>query len=224
MRRSLFALSLTIIMATPASAQDTTDVQFWWLNLATVRVSENWRLHLEEQPRWFNDVSDAFQILTRTGVGRRINDRLTLWGGYAWIAKPPGPGVQHEHRLWQQASVTLPTAARWTPSLRFRLEQRFQGEWADSSHRLRMLARGVRPIDRDGGWSIVGYDELFVTFDETASGPVQGYDQNRLFAGLLRRVNAHVSVEVGYLWINTERGTTPSLNAHAPFVWLNLAF
>jgi hypothetical protein len=224
MRRVLIALSLVLGSARPTVAQDTSDIQLWWLNVATIRLSENWRLHLEEQPRWFNDVSESYQIITRTAVGRRINDRLTLWGGYAWVAKPPGAGVQHEHRIWQQASVALPAVGQWTPSLRFRLEQRFQGEWADSSHRGRVLARGVRPLSRDGGWSLVGYDELFVTVDETAPGPLQGYDQNRLFAGVLRRVNAHASLEFGYMWINTEQGSTPNLNAHTPFVWLNLTF
>jgi hypothetical protein len=224
MRRALIALSVVLASAMPARAQDTTDVQFWWLNVATIRLSENWRLHLEEQPRWFNDASESYQIITRTALGRRVNDHLTVWGGYAWVAKPPGAGVQHEHRIWQQASVTLPTVERWAPSLRFRLEQRFQGEWADSSHRARMMARGVRPISGDGGWSIVGYDELFLTVDETAPGPLQGYDQNRLFGGLLRRLNAHASLEFGYMWINTEQASTPNLNAHTPFLWLNLSF
>ena len=224
MRRVVLALAFVACSTWPAAAQDTTDVQLWWLNVATVRLSENWRLHLEEQPRWFNDVSESFQIITRTAAGRRINDGLTLWGGYAWVAKPPGEGVQHEHRLWQQASVTLPKAEQWTPSLRFRLEQRFQGEWADTSHRARMMARGVRPITGDGRWSVVGYDEVFLTLDETEDGPLQGYDQNRLFAGVLRRVNAHVGLELGYMWINTERGSVPNLNAHTPVIWLNLTF
>lgn len=222
--RPAVALVLSLLVCAPASAQDTADIQLWWLNLATVGLSPNWRLHLEEQPRFFNDISEPFQILTRVGVGRRVNDHLTVWGGYGWIAKPPGPGVQHEHRLWQQASVTLPTAERWTPSLRIRLEQRFQSQWGNSSHRLRMLARGVRPITADGRWALATSNELFVTFDRTRPGPNRGYDQNRLFGGLARRVSTHASVEFGYMWVNTERDPVPNLNAHMPFLWLNLSF
>jgi hypothetical protein len=224
MRVSSFALVVSLVMSAPAAAQDTSDTQFWWLNVATVRLSDSWRLHLEEQPRWFNDASDSFQVITRTAVGRRINERLTLWGGHAWVAKPPGPGVQHEQRIWQQASMTLPQAERWVPSLRVRLEQRFQGEWEGSAHRVRAMARGVRPITADGDWSLVAYDELFVTLDDTGAGPLQGYDQNRLFGGLLRRLNAHASLEFGFMWVNTERGGAPSLDAHVPLVWLNLTF
>ena len=42
---------LVLCLARPitAAAQDTVDTQFWLQVLATVRLSENWRLHLEEQ-------------------------------------------------------------------------------------------------------------------------------------------------------------------------------
>lgn len=108
-----------VALALPASAaaQDSVDAQLWAQVLATVRVSEHWRLHLEQQPRWHQDMSESFQVITRSAVGRQVHDRATLWGGYAWVAKPPGPGVAHEHRIWQQLSATFPTANRWTPSL-----------------------------------------------------------------------------------------------------------
>ncbi len=213
-----------MVLALPAAsvAQDSVDTQFWVQVLATVRLSENWRLHLEEQPRWYEDISDSYQIITRTAIGRQVHDRATLWGGYAWVAKPPGPGTTHEHRIWQQLSATFPAAGQWTPSLRLRLEQRFQNGWLDSSHRLRTMGRFVRPLNDSRSWSLATWDELFVTFDDTESGPWQGVDQNRLFAGVLRQLNPKTGVEFGYMWTTSKAPEVDRTHAHVAFVWLNL--
>lgn len=218
------ALLVALFLPSPAAAQDTVDGQFWFLALATVRLSENWRLHLEEQPRWHENASESFQVLTRTALGRRVHDRATLWGGYAWIAKPPGPGVTHEHRLWQQLSASFPTVASWDPSLRLRVEQRFQDTWEGASHRVRLMGRAVRPLDAARRWSAVAWDEFFVTVDDSPRGPWQGVDQNRLFAGLLRQLNPTTGLEFGYLWTTSKPPSAARSHAHVGFVWLNLAF
>jgi len=222
---SLVAGFLLFVLFLPvrASAQDTVDTQLWTLVLATVRLSENWRLHLEEQPRWHEDVSASFQIISRAAVGRRVSSRATLWGGYAWVAKPPGPGVTHEHRIWEQLSATFPDAGAWTPSIRLRLEQRFQDGWAGTSHRIRAMGRMVRPVTADRRWSLVGWDEFFVTMDDTSRGPAQGVDQNRLFAGVLRQYSPKVGLEFGYLWTTARPPARERTHAHVGFVWLNLA-
>jgi hypothetical protein len=213
---------LVLALPAAAAAQDSVDAQLWTQVLATVRVSEHWRLHLEEWPRFSADASGPFQVITRAAVGRQMHPRATLWGGYAWVAKPPGPGITHEHRIWQQLSATLPAAGQWTPSLRLRLEQRFQDGWSDSSHRLRTMGRFVRPLNDSRSWSLATWDELFVTFDDTDSGPWQGVDQNRLFAGVLRQLNPKTGLEFGYLWTTSKAPEAERTHAHVAFVWLNL--
>lgn len=210
------------LFSSPSSAQDAVDGQLWIQVLATGRLSENWRWHLEEWPRLSEDAGGPFQIITRTALGRRISDRATLWGGYAWVAKPPGPGVAHEHRTWQQLTATFPAIEQWAPLMRLRLEQRFQDTWEDSSHRLRLMGRVVRPLDDTRMWSFATWNEFFVTFDETERGPWQGVDQNRLFAGLLRQLNAKAGLEFGYLWTTTRPPASDRRHAHVAFVWLNL--
>lgn len=223
MGRRAWALCLGLLaMPGVAAAQDTVDQQLWLQVLATVRLSENWRLHLEEWPRFSADQDGAFQVITRTAVGRRLSPRVTVWGGYAWIAKPPGPGVTHEQRTWEQLSATFPTAAGWIPSLRARLEQRFQDGWGDSSHRLRLMGRGARPVDRARRWSIAAWDELLLTLDETAAGPWQGVDQNRLFGGVLHQFSPQIGLEAGYMWVTSDPPTGPRTHSHVLSVWLNL--
>jgi hypothetical protein len=221
MMRLALWLMLCLVPRT-AAAQDTVDQQLWLQVLATLRVSENWRLHLEEWPRFSNDQGGAFQVITRAALGRQFSPRITLWGGYAWIAKPPGPGVTHEQRLWQQLSATMPDAASWIPSLRLRLEQRFQDTWSDASHRFRVMGRGVRPLDRERRWSIATWNELLLTLDDTEVGPARGVDQNRLFGGLLRQFSPQVGIEAGYMWVTSDPPTGPRTHSHNLSVWLNL--
>jgi hypothetical protein len=212
---------VSLALPATAAAQSTVDSQLWLQAIATIRLSENWRLHLEEQPRWYEDWSESYQIITRGALGRRLTPRVSLWGGYAWVAKPPGDGVQHEQRVWEQLSATFPTIAQWTPSLRLRVEQRFQDSWSDSSHRVRLMGRGVRPLADMGRWSLVGWDEIMLTLDETDGGPAQGVDQNRFFVGVLRQFSPVVGLEFGYLWVTSD---PPDLrtDAHNLFVWFNL--
>ena len=94
----------------PAVAQPDGDRHVWVQAVAVLAVSENWRVHLEEQPRWFDDGTALFQNLLRTAVGRRVGGRASVWAGHAWVAKPQGTGVRHEQRAWQQVLVTPPPA------------------------------------------------------------------------------------------------------------------
>src|SRR5262245_48435816 len=220
-------LAFSLMAFAPAAAwaqsADTVDVALWTLGLATVRLSENYRLHLEEQARFNNNISDLDQNILRGALGRKVHERFTVWGGYAWVARFAGERTRHEQRIWEQLSVTLPDAGAWKPSLRLRLEQRFLDGWDGSSVRLRTMARGVRPLDEQGTWSIAAWDELMFTLDETTGGPAQGFDQNRLFGGVLRKLSPRAGVEFGYMWQAVNQpGALPTTNTHIVFVWLNL--
>jgi hypothetical protein len=222
--RSCYATLVLFCLPAASLAQVQSDTQQWTLLLATLRPTADWRLHLELQPRFGDDVSALDQMLTRWAVGRQISPRASVWGGHAWVANIRATGNIHEQRLWQQVSVALPSAGAWTPSLRIRLEQRFVEQWADSSHRVRALGRLVRPLDGEGRWSLAVWDELFVTLDETQAGPPQGVDRNRLFGGVRRRLAPQASVELGYLWQAARPRVGPRQDAHAAFVWLDLVF
>lgn len=201
-----FALASSIVVcllhatAAPVRAQSTQDAQLWVQALAMGRIGD-WRTHVEIQPRVFDDVSELGLVMTRVAIGRAVHPRVSAWLGYAWVPRPFGPGIRHEQRIWQQLLVTPPAVAGWTPTVRLRLEQRWQNEpWDGSSHRLRTLVRVQRPIDAARRWQFATYDELMATFDETPSGPRQGYDRNRFYAGVMRTISPALTVEGGYIW------------------------
>lgn len=212
----------------PAFAQNAPavhDTQFWAQVVATVSLSDQWLTHLEAQSRWFEDLEEHDQLIIRTALGRRLNRRVTIWGGHAWTPRTFEDGWTHEQRIWEQLSATFPNVGAWAPSIRIRQEQRFLDSWGDASHRLRMMGRAVRPVDAEKLWSFVVWDEAMITLDDTQNGPAQGFDQNRLFAGVLRKLSDQAGLETGYVWRTSDpAGAAPRRHDHVLFAWLNLTF
>ena len=216
------SLALLLLSVVDGRAQQNPDRQVWVQGLALGQLSENWRSHLEVQPRWFDDGSELGLTIVRYAIGRRVTPRVTAFVGHAWVPRTFGEGVRHEQRIWQQLSITGPAAAGWATSARVRLEQRWLEPWDDASHRLRLLARAQRPVAAASAWSVWAYDELMVTLDDTPRGPESGFDRNRLAGGLSRRLSPVVSVDAGYLW---ERGVFGAgrRNDHIAIGVLNLS-
>jgi hypothetical protein len=183
-----------------ADAQQNPDRQAWVQVLALGQLSDNWRTHIEVQPRFMNDASELGLTIARAALGRRILPRTTLFLGYAWVPRTLGEGVRHEGRVWQQLSVVGPALGGWATSARLRLEQRTLEPWADVSHRIRLLARAQRGAGAPGRWGAYSYNELMLTLDDTTRGPERGFDRNRFSAGLSRRVSPVLSFDAGYLW------------------------
>jgi hypothetical protein len=227
--RLLGLLTLAIAAAPPAAfAQEAPavhDLQLWTGTVVTVSHSDKWVTHHEFQSRWSEDISAHDQLLIRNAVGRRLSKRVTIWGGHAWTPRSLASGWTHEQRIWQQLSATLPAAGAWTPSIRIRQEQRFFDSWGDVSHRLRLLGRAMRPVDAKKLWSIVAYNEIMFTLDDTEGGPAQGIDQNRLFGGVQKKFSPRANLEGGYLWRTSDApGEAPRHHDHVLSATLNLTF
>jgi len=222
MRRWMLAIWCVTAAASPARAQDTMDGQLWMQALAIGQISPNWRTHLEFQPRIFDNASELGLTIVRTAIGRQLTPRLSVWAGHAWVPRSLGPATTHEHRSWQQVSVTLPRAGQWAPSARIRLEQRHLGQWDDTVHRLRLLARAQRPFHAGSPWHVAVYNESMITLDTTTPGPSRGYDRNRLFGGVGRRLTPTFTAEMGYLWENSTIRGPLQRNEHIASAVLNV--
>lgn len=223
--RAIMRAVLAVVLLTApavAGAQDPSDGQVWVQAVATGQLGDDWRTHVEVQPRWFNDASELGLTIVRTAIGRRVAPRVTAWVGHAWVPRTLGDGVRHEQRLWQQLSYAAPVVARWTPTARLRVEQRWLQPWDGVSHRVRLLARGQRPLGAATPWAVFAYDEAMFTLDQTRRGPARGFDRNRLAAGLVRRFSPVVSSDLGYVW---ETAAIPGgrRNDHVLLAVLNLS-
>ena len=221
-RRARVAALAGLLLLPPAvTAQDNPDTQVWVQVLALGQIGDDWRTHVEVQPRFMNDASELGLTIVRTAVGRRVAPRLTAWLGHAWVPRTLGAGVRHEQRIWQQLSFAGPAFGRWTPSARLRIEQRWLEPWVGVSHRVRLLARAQRPLRPGSAWGLFTYDEVMITLDRTPRGPARGVDRNRLSGGLSRRLSAVASTDLGYIW-ETATIAGGRRNDHMLSVVLNL--
>lgn len=221
--RVLVAAALAVAWPGTAAAQQTPDRQAWVQVLALGQLSDNWRTHIEVQPRFMSDSSELGLTIARAAIGRRLVPRATLFLGYAWVPRTLGDGVRHERRAWQQLSLTGPALGGWATSARIRLEQRTLDPWADVSHRIRLLARTQRGAAAPGRWGVYSYNELMLTLDDTARGPERGFDRNRFSAGVSRRVSPVLSFDAGYLWEHAVFGAARR-DDHVAIGVMNLAW
>lgn len=221
--RTLLALLSIVLSVLPLRAQDMQDGQVWVQVVALGQISENWRTHLEIQPRVFEDASELGLTIVRVALGRQLTPRVSLWGGYAWVPRTLGPDTHHEQRVWQQLSITFPNAGRWMPTARIRQEQRWLDQWGDVVHRVRLMGRVQRPL-RESRWHVATYDEAMFTLDTTTPGPYSGYDRNRLFGGVGYRFSPVFTTELGYLWENSTIRGPLQRNDHVALAMLNLSW
>lgn len=158
--------------------------------------------YLEVQPRLSVLQTKPERVLFRAALGWEVAKGLSLWGGVGAIPVFEAPfWSAGETRLWQQ----LMYVDRLGPVqlvYRGRLEQRaFEGA-REPSLRARAMLRAVLDLpvgDGPADWALVAFDEAFVG----VAGPAErlGFDQNRLFVGVLHRFAPWLSVEGGYLWV-----------------------
>lgn len=192
--RTVASVGLLIASLTTSAAAAEHQFQAWtpaYLNLGFNDRINGW---YEIQPRFSED--GVSQLLLRTAVGYRFYGRWSAWLGYAWTPSLQ-PNFRTENRIFQQLLYADDFSfGRLTSRTRF--EQRWIGGADGVALRLRTLLRDQIAFTDDGLWRAVAQDEVFVNLNSPDGGPVSGFDQNRLFVGINRVVNANLNVDVGY--------------------------
>lgn len=190
----------------------------WYAYTGTVSLNKKWSIHTEYQWRRVNVISDWQQSLLRTGINFKVNQKLTLRAGYAWIETYNygdipinGFGKQFtEHRAYQMATINDKISVVEF-SHRFMLEQRWIGRYANASstkendfffvnrlrymYRLQIPLKGKTMADKTAYAAV--YDEIFLGFGKNVNENV--FDQNRLGVLLGYRFSSKVRIEGGYL-------------------------
>ncbi|MGZ8191528.1 MAG: DUF2490 domain-containing protein [Methylococcaceae bacterium] len=224
-----------LLSATTVIAKTAEDFQTWG-NITAIGsldvINPDWKNYkywLEGQGRFGNDTSQFSQGMVRTGLGYTLldddDDHLSLWLGYAWVPtdEPFTKTAFDEHRIWQQLLWTnkLPYG---TLTSRARLEQRFLDTGDDVGWRYRHLLKISIPMPFAPGFSLVGSDEFFVNINDTDWGAADGFDQNRVFAGIGYDVNKNIKSELGYMNQYINKAYSPNLMDHILSVNLYLNY
>ena len=203
-RAALFASLLVAAGVSPVAATEH-DPGLWAIFSSTDKIQANgeatrWRYWFDAQARFIDLGSNTNQYLLRPGVGYDLNDKLTVWAGYARFRVRNSAGDHaDEDRFWQQATWT---AARWqsgTLSMRLRLEERSVSTGDDLGLVLRFMTNYTRPLGQSGKRDFVAAIEPFFALRETDWGGSSGLRQNRLAVGVAWKLSDKTTVETGYM-------------------------
>lgn len=192
----LFSTAALFQAATPALAADD-DANVWLGQLATINATDKVYVRLEAQERFTNDAERLGQLLLRSLVAYRLNDKVNAGIGYAFVLTDPvGPVELNEHRYYQELNVRLIDRGGVTLDSRTRLELRTFEEREGTSWRLRNFVQLRVPVSKNN--KIVAYTEPFIDLNETT---VQrgGLSIWRNFVGVSIPLAKVIEVVPGYL-------------------------
>ncbi len=172
------------------------DGQLWFPLYNRLHLPSNFRGWVEVNPRFGDNVSEIDQLLLRPAIGYQVSPSFSVWQGYAWVTNYE-PRFRDEHRLYQQLSYRR-SLSRVRIFSRTRFEERFIRNAIGTALRAREMVRSDIPFGPNKHWALVIYDEVFVNVNTIRNGPNSGFDQNRFFIGVNRRLNDSLSVDFGY--------------------------
>jgi len=195
-RLPLAGALLALVPAAPAQATED-DFNIWLGQFATIEAADKIYVRLEAQERFTNDADRLGQLLLRSLVAYRLNDKVNAGIGYAFILTDPvGPVELNEHRYYQELNIRLIDRGGVTLDSRSRLEQRTFEERSGTSWRFRNFVQLRVPVS--GANKLVLYTEPFIDLNETG---VQrgGLSVWRNFAGVSIPLAKGIEVVPGYL-------------------------
>jgi hypothetical protein len=197
-RPIMAVMALTLLAAPGTASAFESDVQqklaLWSLAFVNHEYDEHWSTSFQTEVRVKDEVTTLDEAIFKPGGYYRFNDWLELGIGYKYIYKNDGA---NQNVPWQELYVTHPFQVfGFTHQLR--LEERFVQGISGTIPRLRYLIHTTTPL------SPLFYFALSEAFRfnlvDKGTGPVSGFEQNRLYAGFGVHASKHLKVELGYLW------------------------
>lgn len=208
----------------------------WYVYTGDHTLSKRWALHTEYQWRRIDFVQTWQQSLARLGLVYKLNDRVTVSGGYTLFTTYPygdyptaDLGVPFpEQRLYEDITVS-DQLGRLKLAHRIRLEQRWLGQPSTANprhltgweyqNRVRYQLAGTFPLAGptidDGELYLNVFDELFIGFGRQVGNNV--FNQNRISGGLGYQVRDNFKLELNYLNQITQHAESDPLTGKPVF-------
>ncbi len=189
-------------LASVGAQERPADVGAWYMHFGQIKLADRWSLHLENQWRAYDAVSDLEQSLNRWALNYHVPGLpLLLSQGYGYIYTEPviGPdpsdqGRVDEHRLYQQI-LWRHASDRLHFTHRGRIEERWiEGDY---SWRFRYFLGCDIPLNRPelvpGAFYVSLYNELFLNVREPM------FDRDRVYAALGHVFSDGLKVQIGFM-------------------------
>jgi hypothetical protein len=191
------------------------NLNFWFLNINRIQISEKWSFTNEIHERTGNKFSQQGQFLLRPSIDFHLNKSIEISLGYSFIHVWPYapyslPIEKTENNLWEQLLFKM-EAGKWKIQNRIRQENRWydhlsniNGEFVKTGidygnrFRYRFIAmRDLMKLESKGAIFINIWNELWI-FQDKHLLPID-FARNWLYFGLGLRFNDHTNIQMGYL-------------------------
>jgi hypothetical protein len=199
-----FAIAGSWLAATRASATEHDSGAWAIFSTANVLGHDDgqnpWRYHFDAQVRLFDLGGGAEQYLLRPGIGYQLNDKVSLWGGYArFYTRTSSGDSASEDRLWQHVAWKAGSPWGGSLSMRLRLEQRSVSIGDDIGVVLRYQLKYSGAFGKSDRTEFFVAIEPFADLRDTDWGGRARISQNRTSLGFGWKSNPRWGLELGYM-------------------------
>ncbi len=192
--RTAMVLAAALLAAGQADAVDS-DVQLWSAVKWDHRWSEHWSSGMKGEIRVADDVTSFSVFQVEPSIRYHIDTRWALGLSYEFTQKAPGDGVEHDV---MQEAVFAHRLGGIEFSHTGKMVERIITDVPGVMPQLRYVAGARYPLG--ARLYLSAFDEVRVNLRNPGTGPVPGFEQNRLYGGIGAHLDALVRAEIGYLW------------------------
>ena len=207
----LLALALAALPVSPACAGTNTDFQQWSLIFVNHHLDDRWSASMQFENRLRDDASEIDKQVYKPAGYYQFTDTLQLGVGYKYVRKKDAADEQDP---WQELFFRPLPRGKFTWTHQFRLEQRTGSSIDGVVPRLRYLIHVSHPLGDSDRYYWAAQEALRFNAASKDTGPVDGFEQSRLYFGLGRKMSPKLKVELGYLWNYQRRRGVNNLSNH----------
>lgn len=200
-------------------------IENWVQFNQTIGLSDSVSFFAEIQPRISYSEGELSTLLARLAPLYHIDSHNSIGAGFLW--QPTYlPSGSNEIRLFLQYIYSHGAGSGSSFTHRLRLEHRDISTTPDKAYRARYQLRTLHSWFRSPSLRALLANEVFFNLNTTViTGPVSGFDQNRLFLGFNYQWNKYLSSDVAYLYNYVRRPRAiDDRNLHIFFYALNATF
>jgi hypothetical protein len=207
----LIALAVLTLLLSAADAKSANpDFQLWFPAQFIHQWGEKLTVSMQIEPRLEDDITEFSELVYKPALNYHFNPTWTFSSGYKYIDKYHDA---NEQDVWQEIHCNK-TFSDLVTGFQVRLEDRFIDDMDGVIPQLRFLEHLSHPIG-DSPCYLTGFGAIRLNLDDKGEGPVSGFEQSRIYAGLGRHLGEHIQFEVGYLWRFEEERSGDDKNDHA---------
>lgn len=209
--RGVFALifGYCLLNTGEARAQDA-DLQMWFPVQLIHSCGDRWSVSMQAEIRLQDDISEYSQLVLKPAINYHFNETWALSVGYKNINKFEDA---NENDIWQEVHFNK-KFGDLVSGFQVRLEERLINDIDGAIPRLRFLQHLSHPIG-EGPYYLTGFGAIRVNLNNRGTGPIQGYEQSRIYTAVGRHIGKRAQFEVGYLWRYEFERDGSNLNDHA---------